>query len=162
MNVLTSWMIWINIVNISSRSVRKPSLVWKYSFCLLQRHFGDFSVCHIFRAYGRILRIFLSIRAMPNDHLVGQALYLWIQNYRLQCCRIRSTNQKYVVLMSLAPSFLPDTSWMSFLMPVGFGASGEQVPSELDGDSTYSHLALGDVVRLTSKSPWWNFERTGC
>ena len=162
MNVLTSSMIWINIENISSRSVRKQPPVRKYPFCLLQRHFGDFYVCHIFRACGRISRIFLSIRAIPNVHFANKILYRKIQNHRLRRCRISSADQNYVVLMALAPTFLPGTSWMPSLIPVGVGASGEQVPSGLDGDSSYSRLALGDLVRLTAKSPWWNFERTGC
>ena len=161
MNVLTSWMIWINIVNISSHPVRKQSSAWKYSFFLSQHHFGDFYACHIFRVYGRISRIFLSIRAMPDDIFAGHDLYPWTQNYRFRRCRISTTNRNYLVLMALVPTFLPDTSWMSSLMPAGVGASGQQVSSESDGDSSCSRLALGDLVRLSAKSPWWNFERTG-
>ena len=154
-------MIWIKIVNICGHSVRKQSPAWKFSFCLLQRHFGDSCVCHILRLYRRIARIFLSIRATPNALRANQNLCLRIQKYRLRSSRISSTNPNYVVLMPLTSTFLHDISWMSSPWPVGVGASGVHAPSELDGDSSFSHLALCDLVRLTAKSPWWDFERAG-
>ena len=49
-------------MDISSHSVRKQPPVWKYSFCQLQPRLGDILACQVFRVYGRIVRIFLSIR----------------------------------------------------------------------------------------------------
>ena len=162
MKVLTPSMIWIKIVDIYSHSVRKQSPVWTYSFCQLQPRFGDIFACQVFRVHRRILRILLSIRPVPNAHCDNRNLCFWIQEYRLQPCRISSANRKYAALMALVLIFLLDRSWMSPLTSVAIRASGVCAPSEGDGDSSYSRFALGDLVRSTAESSWWNFDWTGC
>ena len=149
-------------MNNSSYSVRKQSPLWKYSFSLLQRCFGYFCQCHPFGMYGRIERIFLSIRTVLSAFFLIHNLCLWIQNYRFQSCFISTTNPKPVALRALAPTFSLERSSMSPLRGVGVFASGEQAPAEVDGGSSYSRLSFGDLVRQATQSPWWNVERTGC
>lgn len=143
-------------------SVRKQSPLLKYSFCLPKRRFGCLHECHLFGIYGRIVRIFLSIRTLPNAPFLKCNLCLWIQKYRFRPCCISSTNQNLVALRALAPTFLLERSWMSPLRVVGVFASGEQAPSVVHGDSSYSRLSFGDLLRQATQSSWWNVQRTGC
>ena len=162
MKVLTPWTIWIKIVDISSHSVRKQPPVWKYSFCQLQPRLGDILACQVFRVYGRIVRILLSIRTALTPYLASQNMCFWIQECRSRPCCISSANQNYDAFMALVLTFLLDRSWMLSLTSVASRASGWCAPSEWDGDSSYSRFALVDLVRSTAESPWWNFEWTGC
>ena len=110
--------------------MRKQSPVWKYSFCQLQPRLGDILACQVFRVYGRIVRILLSIRTVLNAYLASQNLCFWIQECRLRPCCISSANQNYDALMALVLIFLLDRSWMLPLTSVASRASGVCAPSE--------------------------------
>lgn len=160
--MLTTWETWINIVKITIHSVRKRSPAWKYSFCLLQHHFGDIYIRNFGRIDRRIARICLSIRTILVAHIVCQNKYNLIPKNRLQPYCISRANQNLIALMALDSTYLPGRSWRPTLRPVKVGSSGKQPTTEVVGESYHSLLSFGDLVRLAAKSRWSDVERTSC
>ena len=142
--------------------MRKRSPAWKYSFCMMQHHLNQIYVRYFYRLNVRTARIFLSIRTTFNVNIASQQLCYSIPKSRSRPICISSANQIFFALMALASTYLLERNWNSPLKVMGVFTSKEQARSEVDGDSSYSRLSFGDLIRQATKSPWWNIERSGC